>query len=230
MTLLEGHSNSEKIAELEAIIADYEGMLKQALERIEELNLRIALRDDTKSAQKSNHGLREYESQLAELRQIADLVSVDAFLDKEHTEAEYIRRLAKLRSQLQLLASKHHCKGYTAFDAELDLADLSLLIGDNCSRLVETYYRVCEYRGDGNIPDWGNDLIELTNSLLISCKAYQKKILDQDREITQLRKSIATAFDGETPENMRQTIENQASLIEGYKKKIDMLEFELSKK
>ena len=43
-------------------------------------------------------------------------------------------------------------------------------------------------------------------------------------------RGICPTLVGETPENMRQTIENQASLIEGYKKKIDMLEFELSKK
>lgn len=215
------------INERDQIIDEYETMLKQALARVNELELRITLRDASKEGRKANAEMLAKENELDELRSIVELTSAETFKSREHLEASYIKKLAAIRAQFETMAKTKRCRAFTVEAFELSLAELDVILGENCHSLASAYDKISEYKSKKEDPAIIPDLIEVIEELIYACKTYQRLNKSQGNELSSLRDAVKQAYSGSTPEQLLSLIDNQKALIDGYKKKIEALEFEL---
>lgn len=219
----------KQIDELQETVAEYEQLLQQALDKINELNLRITLRDSVKSKRKEMKEVIEYEQRVAELNEVVELISTDELLNREQAAAHFIKSIAYIRKQIADIAKSKHCRHSTIDQLDLEISDLSETMSQELARTLRVYNSLCEFHREDIDKDTIKDFLNLITELLNIVKSRKKRIMTLEKDVTRLNRAIMDFSGGDTIEDLRKQLKSKDALIAGYKQKIQSLEFELSK-
>ena len=217
-----------EVQRLNSDIDEYKKMIIDATNKINELNLRIRLRDSAIHKSKDFKAIIEQDQKIAELNTLLDMISYEEFRDRVRDEGELIKKLAGVRKNIRSLGSRPKRADIT--NLEIMLADISAESTPKYKHLIETYIKMCRYRNYDVDKETIEQLLCLVDETLVSHHTKHQQVKKLQEYVNRLTKAIVDFSGGETIDDLKEQLLQKDRLIEQYKNKIEVLQFEIDSK
>jgi predicted nucleic acid-binding Zn-ribbon protein len=222
----------KRIAEMQAEIDKDNELIGFCYDRIEQLNLELALANSsfTKNKKVSAKQVKEYESKMAEYNAMMDIVSPEMLLGKKNELDEYLKRIISVNSKFNSLKNQKRIPQVEIDDLESEISDIS---EEMLCKYISVVTVLLRLKGCTDMEEMNKDISELTSNLDIFKEVIahkNKQIRALTSENNWMRADITNSTGGsETHEDLRNIIKHKDMEIKVYKEKIARLETEIQK-
>lgn len=218
------------IAELKKEIAEDEELIEGAFEKIQDLTLRLSLRDSAFTKDNQSKQIEAYETKISELEELAELVAVEELQDRKNEVSTYLKKVLQLKSRLTELEQHKRVRHSEIDELYLDIANLAEKISTEFTRMMLLYNKLKNFNNEELDRSDIDELFQLIGCIPFILHTKNTVISNLNCEVNRLQNAIEE-YAGTTKSltELQSELEAKDKAIESYKKKIAGLEFDIQR-
>ena len=201
-------------------------LLEKQSEYIDELKVKIALRDSSFSKKGPTKVIKEYEDKITKLEHTLDLFSVEDLESKQNEMQNYFKRTVQINSEISKLKEAKKVRPKDLSGTENELYDLQ----DN---LIQQYLYLASIIEEISNGSESIDVESFINAfkvipeILRNKNARIREAEDSNKKLRDILNDFSSS--GESLEDLRRIIESKDKEIEAYKIKLLGIEHDICK-